>query len=229
MTATRRIPILAVTLAATLALAACETTAPPPFYGGGRPDTRASETTLVGVCEPGDTNFCHSQGRCDDQGAGCVCTDPEHYSPEDQCRNWRQYVPNGETFCDPGDRGPCHDHGACAADGNRCVCDDPAHYTPFDDCSHRWDRAPQPPDPEAPEWPHCEPGARAICHGNGACNHDGTACVCDDPNHYRPDDDCNFWHQGPPESDASDGDADDGDADDGDPSDGDPSDAPDAG
>ncbi len=173
-----------------------DTLPPPPLHSGGA-DTRASDTTLAGVCQPGDTGHCNGQGRCDADGAACVCDDPAHYSPEDDCRNWRQYVPLGDTFCTPGDRGPCHDHGTCDGDGHRCVCDDPEHYTPFDDCSHRWDEAPQPPDPDRPTDLHCEPGSRTDCHGNGQCNSRGSACICDDPDHYRPDDDCNFWHSGP--------------------------------
>lgn len=200
------------TLPLALALAACESVPPPPFAAGTHSDAATSEVELAGACQPGDTSFCNSQGRCDAQGAGCICDDPEHYSPEDDCRNWRQYVPSGDTFCDPGDRGPCHDNGACDANGHRCVCDDAEHYTPFDDCSHRWDRAPQPPDPDAPRWRDCEPGTREHCHDRGTCNATGTGCVCDDPDHYTNDDDCNAWHQAPADDDAGGGDAGDGDA-----------------
>ncbi|MFO0746260.1 MAG: hypothetical protein U1F43_11375 [Myxococcota bacterium] len=176
---------------------ACDDLAPPPFNGvGGDARTRdgADAVTLLGVCTPGDETFCNSNGRCDDEGGACVCFVPEHFSPDDACRNWHAAVLPVGQICVPEDREYCHWQGACAADGKACVCDVPDHFSPDDQCSWYHDHID---DPDLPLDPDrvCVAGDRDYCNSQGACAEDGKACVCDDPAHYTPSDACRDWHQ----------------------------------
>jgi hypothetical protein len=41
----------------------------------------------------------------------------------------------------------------------------------------------------------CSPGSQAYCNYMGTCNSAGTACVCTDFNHRKPEDRCAVWYQ----------------------------------
>jgi hypothetical protein len=41
----------------------------------------------------------------------------------------------------------------------------------------------------------CTPGDRAVCHWQGVCNAQGTACTCNDPAHYDAREQCATWKQ----------------------------------
>ncbi|MCA9518610.1 MAG: hypothetical protein KC635_26925 [Myxococcales bacterium] len=101
------------------------------------------------VCTPGDVNYCNYNGRCAVDGSACVCDDPDHYVPTDNCRNYYVSTRRFGEPCDYGSRAQCNDKGTCGEDG-WCVCDDDLHHSPVDDCNSYFDNPPDVPPPWDP-------------------------------------------------------------------------------
>lgn len=53
------------------------------------------------------------------------------------------------------------------------------------------------PNPIPPAATVCTPGDRLYCNDVGACNAEGTACICEDPAHRDPAERCAIWHEVP--------------------------------
>jgi len=95
-------------------------------------------------------------------------------------------VPTITSHCDDGDRAFCHHRGVCTA--NECVCDDYLHYWPSERCSTRHNGRELLPSQV------CYPNTKdQYCSWLGTCNSDGSACVCDDPQHRLPEEQCKIW------------------------------------
>ena len=152
---------------------------------------RQGTLPVTTVCEPGDRDYCHWVGACADDGLGCDCDDPEHYSPDDQCGSWHQAVVPPNLTCLPGDESYCNWAGECDPTGSECICDDPEHYDAAEQCG-TWHQA------VVPTTLTCLPGDRAFCNWQGACDAAGDACECDDPVHYDPADNCLTRHDAIP-------------------------------
>lgn len=75
----------------------------------------------------------------------------------------------------PGPPRPCSGRGPCAGDTGDAAGGDADTGGVVDD-------------------PVCAPGDRAYCNHNGRCAVDGSACVCDVPDHYVPSDNCRDYY-----------------------------------
>lgn len=141
---------------------------------------------------------------CTDNRDGDYLDDPEDACPLEAVDQAIDLVPEGGNgcidVCVPGDRNFCSGVGACNVAGTECDCEDVGHRTAQDNC-RIWR-----------QWVGdiCVLGDRTFCGGHGACvdsgNGDadgdgvdddglGNSCVCDDPVHFLPSQNCSVFHQ----------------------------------
>lgn len=96
------------------------------------------------------------------------------------------------SVCTPGDKTFCYSRGICTESGERCYCFNYQHYWPSERCSI-WHEG-----RELQAGFYCYPGEKdSYCSWRGVCTADGSACVCDDPDHHSPYDRCKGWHSAP--------------------------------
>ena len=145
-------------------------------------------------CYPNEKDsYCSWRGVCTADGSACVCEDPLHRSPEDRCNVWHpaptQAPTPPVTNCVPGEKAYCNNNGKCDDLGNACLCYDYQHYWSSERCS-TWHEGQELQD----GW-YCYPDTKdAYCSWKGTCNSDGSACVCDDPEHYWEEERCSTYH-----------------------------------
>ena len=169
------------------------------------------------VCYP-DTKdqYCSWLGTCNSDGSACVCDEPTHRLPEEQCQVWHATVPTpapvltptiqdapsmtphiaptkapSVEVCIAGDRSHCNNRGRCSSTGTACVCDDIYHYWASELClTYHWGR-------ELNAEHHvCFPETSDYyCNYLGVCAVDGLSCECFDPVHRSPTDNCKAWQE----------------------------------
>lgn len=87
--------------------------------------TSSTPTVLTGPCNPGSTSYCNHRGYCSEEGDGCVCFDPIHYWPSEQCstKHSKPELKEGHC-CKPNSRDEyCSYKGVCHSSGQYCECD----------------------------------------------------------------------------------------------------------
>ena len=87
-------------------------------------------------CSPGNMAICNFNGYCNENGDNCICYDPSHYWPSEQCSTQHEgrELPDSSYWCYPNERDwYCSWVGTCSSDGMHCECDDYPHR-------HSWDR-----------------------------------------------------------------------------------------
>jgi hypothetical protein len=144
------------------------------------------------VCYPGSVNsYCSWMGICNEEGSGCECFDGHFYSYEN-CGTYHEGSELEEgQYCAPNTPDAhCSWLGTCNANGTACECYDPSHFWASERCLTWHDK------PELEEGQCCSPGRRdPYCSWMGVCNDEGSACVCDDPDHWIPAERCKYYHE----------------------------------